>query len=121
MVAVIFTMQTGVSVYLVSRPQSRKCDKRLLLVITSSIPFLAVRVFYGMATSFVTSGSSILSNVAVVALLQHLMEFIVIGLYPYTGISFLPQKIEQSDGHWDGLLTGGCKSRIRSLGIRLTD
>ncbi|KAF9889632.1 hypothetical protein FE257_007140 [Aspergillus nanangensis] len=99
MVAGIFAVQSGIAVWLRIRPESRKCDQRLVTTALLSIPFLAVRVAYGVSLIFVPSDGPWSANVTAMALLQYLMEFVVMGLFLYTGIALFPPKIDRKDSH----------------------
>jgi hypothetical protein len=55
-----------------------------------SIPFLTVRVAYGLSLSFIASNSPFIrgrTNVIASAFLQYLMESIVTTLFLYAGIA----------------------------------
>ncbi|PLB50917.1 hypothetical protein P170DRAFT_425210 [Aspergillus steynii IBT 23096] len=76
-------------------------DKRLLRFAVASIPFLTVRVAYGLSTSFIASDTVFmkgLTHVLATAFLQYLMEFIVTTIFLYAGVFFLHlRKVATSD------------------------
>lgn len=60
-----------------------------MILATLSIPFLAVRVAYSLATMFLSSDSMFMTGAIKVlasAFLQYLMEFRVTSLFLYAGV-----------------------------------
>ncbi|KAF3392674.1 hypothetical protein F1880_008624 [Penicillium rolfsii] len=99
-VAVSFVVQAAICAVL-SRHMHRPAGDSPLLVAIISIPFLAVRVAYGIATAFVTSDSAFntgVTGVVISAFLQYLMEFVATTLFLYTGVVILsPKQVDDHD------------------------
>ncbi|KAE8337781.1 hypothetical protein BDV24DRAFT_166915 [Aspergillus arachidicola] len=88
-VAVTFIVQVAICAILSRYMHRSACNSRLLLVAIISIPFLAVRVAYGIATAFVPSDSAFnrgVTAVVISAFLQYLMEFAAAILFLYAGV-----------------------------------
>lgn len=98
LLTVVFALQSTICIYFYFHRAARKCDQRLVLVAVMSIPFLAVRVGYGVSRMFVDEDAPYRSNVAIAALLQYLMEFVVVGLFVYAGVRLVPRKAKKGDG-----------------------
>ncbi|OKP02004.1 hypothetical protein PENSUB_7234 [Penicillium subrubescens] len=99
-VVFVFVFQVAICVVLFRHKHELVRDNRLLFVAITSIPFLAVRVAYGLSTVSVASESAFitgLTNVLPSAFLQYLMEFVVATLFLYAGVVFLPPKQVESN------------------------
>ena len=97
LVAILFAIQAAICVVFFMTFRSRSYNKGyrdkeggLIVVALLSIPFLAVRVAYGLADMFTSDGSAFASNVVAMALLQYVMEFVVAALFLYAGFVLLP-------------------------------
>ncbi|EHK22925.1 uncharacterized protein TRIVIDRAFT_60258 [Trichoderma virens Gv29-8] len=94
-VAATFVVQVAICAILSRYMHHAARYSRLLLVAIISIPFLAVRVAYGIATTFVTSDSPFnrgVTGVVISAFLQYAMEFVAATLFLYAGVVLLPPK-----------------------------
>lgn len=94
-VIVVFVVQIAICFLLFRQKHKLEGDNKLLLVAIASVPFLAVRVAYGLSTTFLASDSAFkhgLTNVLASAFLQYLMEFVVTTLFLYTGLTLIPSK-----------------------------
>ncbi|GKZ33168.1 hypothetical protein AbraIFM66950_002954 [Aspergillus brasiliensis] len=94
-VVVSFVVQLATCAVLSRHMYHPACDRRLLLLAIISIPFLAVRVIYGVATTFVASKSPFntgMTGVVISAFLQYLLEFVATALFLYAGVVLLSPK-----------------------------
>jgi hypothetical protein len=106
-VAISFAVQVAICAILYRYINHPVCDRRVLLVAVVSIPFLAVRVSYGIATTFVAIDSTFnrgITGVVISAFLQYLMEFIATTLFLYAGVALLPPKQVDDQGNGIGLV-----------------
>jgi hypothetical protein len=89
-VAVIFATQAFISnVFAMQIKNYVEGHKRIMIILISSMPFLTIRVLYGILSTFVTAGSVFggpRPNVVALALMQYLMEFIVVAMYLVAGL-----------------------------------
>ncbi|KAI9042376.1 fungal specific transcription factor domain-containing protein [Aspergillus affinis] len=94
LVAVLFLVQTAICGMIEYQCRSCKSGRALTTICLISIPFLGVRVAYGLATMYVFSDSRFMtgvSGVVALAFLQYFMEFIVSTLFLYAGVALLPR------------------------------
>lgn len=89
LMAVMFAGQTFISIVFAIRTKHLLgYHNRIIIILLSSIPFLAVRVLYAILKQFVTTGSVFggsRPNVVALALMQYLMELIVMAMYLLAG------------------------------------
>lgn len=104
--AVMFAIQAFVSIVFATRLKHLLRDRNLtLILLLSSIPFLAIRVLYAILKVFVTSGSVFggsRPDVVAVALMQYLMEIIVVAMYLVAAFSITSWKDERSTKDEEG-------------------
>lgn len=102
--ALMFVGQTGISIVFAIRLKHLLQNRNwILIILLSSIPFLAIRVLYGLLKVFVTTGSVFGRpgpNVVALAFMQYLMEFIVVTMYlvaAFTITSWKDRKPEKDE------------------------
>ncbi|KAB8345863.1 hypothetical protein FH972_022918 [Carpinus fangiana] len=116
--SILFTLVAvllaAITAFLFTRTRSiqREGDRTLLLIVAAALPFLAVRVIYGLCVSFdgANPGETfyrLAPNVWVEAFMSVMEEFIIVGLVLVAGILVSPVIVEPAQGgHNEGYREG---------------
>lgn len=96
LMAVMFAGQSFISIAFAIRLKRLLRDRNwIIIILLSSIPFLAIRVLYAILSVFVTTGSVFggsRPSVVALALMQYLMEFIAVTMYLVAGFTIASWK-----------------------------